>query len=95
MEFVNARHILEGYVGVPSASTYYTNTGPSTMTEPHYEAIGILEEPMLYWKLRACSLLSRNVTLLCQSVARGDKSRLVLGHGGRKSCAIETLAPMR
>lgn len=95
MEFADAGYVLEGQVGVPGASAHDTNVGPGAMAEPHHEAIGVLEKPVLLWKHRPLSLMSRDAARFGCVLAGFNKSRLVLGHGRCKSCALETLALMR
>lgn len=93
--FADTWYVLESQVGVRGATAYHTDRGPSTMTEPHRQAISILEEPVLHWELRSTSFLSRDVALVWHVVVSCDKPRLVLGHGGGKGSAVETLALLR
>lgn len=92
VEFADARQILENQVDIRGASTHDTKTSLNTMTKPHYEAISILEKSALLWELRSTSFLSAgNVAWLsCVGAASGEKSRVVLGHGNCKRCAIVT-----
>ena len=93
MEGADAWDVLEGQVGIPGVSTNYTNTSPSTATEPHHQTISVLEKSTLGRELRSTSFLSTGIVawLQCVGAAGCEESRFVLGHCGCKHCAKETL----
>ncbi len=86
MVFANARLRREREVDVDGAPAYQTNRGLlRTMAKQEHEVVGALVEGFVICQ---CS----RVVALPGSIVASDEMRAVLGHEGRKPCALEAFA---